>query len=56
MKLLTNEQKKSYENAKMYYICKEKFEDKYIKIKNIEKLEFIVIWVNTDVLHIVYVI
>ena len=31
MKLLTNEQQKSYENVKMCYICKEKFEDKYAK-------------------------
>ena len=29
MKLLTTEQQKSYENAKLYYICKEKFENKY---------------------------
>ena len=27
MKLLTNGLQKSYENAKIYYICKEKFED-----------------------------
>ena len=31
MKLLTNEQE-SYENAKLYCICKDKFEDKYAKI------------------------
>ena len=29
MKLLTKEQQKSYENSKICYICKEKFE-KYI--------------------------
>ena len=29
MKLLTKEQQESYENAKISYICKEKFEDKY---------------------------
>ena len=29
MKLLTNEQQKSYENAKISCICKEKFEDKH---------------------------
>ena len=37
MKLLTKEQKESYENAKICYICKEKFEKnfkKMIKIKN----------------------
>ena len=31
MKLLRNKQRKSYENAKICYTCKEKFEDKYIK-------------------------
>ena len=35
MKLLTKEQQESYENARICYICKEKFEDKYAKeIKN----------------------
>ena len=29
MKLLTNEQQKSYENAKICYICKEKLEHKH---------------------------
>ena len=33
MKLLTNEQQESYENAKICYICKEKFENKHLKIK-----------------------
>ena len=33
IKLLTNEQQNSYENAKICYICKEKFEDKYGKNK-----------------------
>ena len=27
MKLLTNEQQKSYQNAKLCYICKERFQD-----------------------------
>ena len=31
MKLLTKEQQESYQNAKICYICKEKFEDKYAK-------------------------
>ena len=31
MKLLTKEQQESCENAKIYYICKEKFESKYLK-------------------------
>ena len=35
MKLLTNEQQKSYKNAKTYYICGEKFEDKHVKDKKI---------------------
>ena len=30
MMLLTNEQQESYKNAKIYYICQEKFEDKYL--------------------------
>ena len=34
MKLLKKEQKDSYENAKLCYICKEKFENKYLKNKN----------------------
>ena len=33
MKLLTKEQQESYENAKISYICKEKFENKYLKDK-----------------------
>ena len=31
MKLLTKEQQESYENAKICYICKEKFGNKYLK-------------------------
>ena len=31
MKLLTKEQQQSCENAKIYYIWKEKFEDKYLE-------------------------
>ena len=33
MKLLTNEQQKSYQNAKICYICKEKLKDKHAKNK-----------------------
>ena len=33
MKLLPKEQQESYENAKICYICKEKFENKYLKDK-----------------------
>ena len=57
MKLLTKEQQESYENAKICYICKEKFENKYVKDKNIGKLEIILILQgNIKVLGIVYVI
>ena len=38
MKLLTKERQESYENAKICYICKEKFENKYVKDKNNVKL------------------
>ena len=37
MKLLTKEQQESYESTKICYICKEQFENKYLKDKNIEK-------------------
>ena len=33
MKLLTKEQQKSYENAKICYICRGKFDNKYVKDK-----------------------
>ena len=33
MKLLTKEQQKSHENAKICYICIEKFENKYLQDK-----------------------
>ena len=32
-KLLINEQQKSYENVKFFYICREKFENKYAEVK-----------------------
>ena len=35
MKLLTNEQQKSYGNAKICQICKEKIEHKYAKHRKI---------------------
>ena len=31
MRLFTKEQQESYENSKICYICKEKFENKYLK-------------------------
>ena len=33
MKLLAKKQQESYENAKISYICKEKFKDKYLENK-----------------------
>ena len=33
MKLLTKQKQASYENANICYICKEKFENKYLKDK-----------------------
>ena len=33
MKLLAKEQQDSYENAKICYICKEQFENKYLENK-----------------------
>ena len=38
MKLVTKEQQESYENAKICYICKEKFENKYVKDKKYRKV------------------
>ena len=38
MKLLTKEQHESYENAKICYICKGKFENKYLKDKKHRKV------------------
>ena len=55
MKLSTKQQQESYENSKICYICKEKFED--AKDKNIIKLGIIIIiQVNIVVPHIAYVI
>ena len=34
IKSLINEQHKSHENEKICYICKEKFEDKYTKLRD----------------------
>ena len=38
MKSLTEEQKESYENAKICYICKEKFKNKYFEGKKYHKV------------------
>ena len=43
MKILIKERKDSYENAKICYICKEKFENKYLRVKKIVKLEIAII-------------
>ena len=57
MKLLTKEQQESFENAKICHICKEKFENKYLKDTNTVKLKIIVIvQENIKVLHIAYMI
>ena len=57
MKLLTNEQQKSYENIKSWYIYKEKFEDKHAKDENTVNLETIVIMQGSiEVMHTAYVI
>ena len=54
-KLLTKEQEELYENAKVCYICKEKFENKYLKDK--KKLEIILIMLEKiEELCITYVI
>ena len=51
MKLFTNEQQKSYKNAKTCYICKKILKKNMLKIKNI-----VIIQVNIEVLHLVYTI
>ena len=51
MKLLTKQHQESYVNAKIYYICNKKIENKYLKDK--KKLEFVVIIQrNIEVLRI----
>ena len=56
MKLLTKEQQKSCENEKIPYTCEKKLKINVWKVKNIEKLEIIVIiQANVEVLHIVNV-
>ena len=46
MKLLTKELQKSYENAKICYICKEKFENKYLKDK-----KYLKVWKKRGAAH-----
>ena len=54
MKLLTKEQHELYENTKFCYICKEKFENKYLKDKKLTIIVFI--RENIEVLRLAYVI
>ena len=57
MKALIKEQQKSYENAKNFYICREKFQNNMLKMKIIIKSEIIfTIQMNIEVLHIAYAI
>ena len=57
MKFLTKEQHGSYGNAKICYICKKKMKINILKIKNVVKLEIIVIIQGKiEVLRIAYVI
>ena len=57
MKLLRKEQQKPYENAKICYFFKEKFENKYLKDKSIVKLKIIVIiQKNIELLRMAYLI
>ena len=52
MKLLTEEQQESYENVKICCICKEKFENKYLKDKKYLLLEIsIIVQGNIKLLH-----
>ena len=39
MKLLTKEQQELYENGKICYICKEKFENKYVQNEKYQKVK-----------------
>ena len=45
IKLLTKEQQKSYQNAKICYICKEKLEHKYV-INNIRQIYRLLSWIH----------
>ena len=38
MKLLTNEQHKLFQNAKLCYICRKQIEDKYVEDKKYQKV------------------
>ena len=49
MKLLTKEEQESYENVKICYICKKEMKMNIWKIKNIIKLEVIVISIPKNI-------
>ena len=56
MKQSTKELQESHENAKICYICKEKFENNYVKHKKIVKSKIMAIMQgNIEVLHVAYV-
>ena len=55
MKLLTKKEEESYENLKSCYICKEKFENKYVKDKKYHKVRDHCLG-NIEVLRMAYVI
>ena len=57
MKLVTKEQQESIENAKICYIYKDNFENKYVKEKNVVRPEIIVfIQGNIEVLRIAFAV
>ena len=57
MKLLPKDQQQSYKNAKICYICKGKFENKYLKDKKYRKVrDHFPCKGGIEVLHIAYVI
>ena len=57
MKLLQKNQRESYENPKICYTYKEKFENKYMKHKKYCKVrDLVIIQVNMEVLRMAYVI
>ena len=47
MKLLTKELQESYANAKICYICKEKIENKYLKVKKYCKVRTLLLYRGT---------
>ena len=56
-RLITKQQQKSYQNAKICYICKEKFEDIHSKDKNYGNVrDQFITQENIEMLHIAHVI